>query len=811
MGSLIHEVSVHCPSCGVESAPAQKFCAECGTSLETRACPGCGADVNPDHKFCPDCGQSLTGTAAVMPADNLVAERRLVTSLFCDLVGFTALCEDRDPEEIRSILTAYFERAQTVVARFGGVIDKYTGDAITVFWGATTAQADDAERAVRAGLELVDAVARLGEEIGVPLQLRVGVLTGETAVGPGGNETGLVLGDVVNTAARLQAIAEPGTVAVGDATKDMTEGAILYEEVGWHELKGKGQPVRVWRPISVVAALGGRRRPATLEPPFVGRTYELRLLKELLHVTGEERRARLVTVVGEAGIGKSRLISEFQNYVDGLVEDVYWHQGRSPAYTEGPTAWALGEMVRSRAGIGELDDSVKAYMRLRTAVATYIADPEERRWIEPRLAGLLGLDEMPGGDRNELYAAIRTFFERIAERGTVVLVFEDIHWADDGVVGFIGELVDRARQHPILVLALARPDVGQVTDEIGRGWPNLTSLHLGPLAESAMRELVGRTVPGLGSALTDQIVERAAGVPLYALEMLRMLVGDGTLQPLGDGTYSATGDVGSIAVPDSLQSLIGARIDRLPADLRAIVKHAAVLGHSFSPESLGVVTGQPVEVVEPQLARLVEAEVLRLEDEPRSPERGQYEFVQGLIREVAYGRLTLTERRQRHLAVADHFERAGDVEVAAVVASHLLDAYRADPAATDAPELAVRGRQALVRAAQRAADLHSHRQVLNLAERAAELAIERGAKAEMDLLRAGAARGPGGLQTGHRRRPLRRGGVRAGVGYGQTPARRHPHWHLPRRGRLPSRRHRRDGRTCCPARPAGDARGSEIA
>lgn len=802
---------MHCPSCGVESAPAQKFCAECGTSLETRACPGCGADVNPDHKFCPDCGQSLTGTAAVMPADNLVAERRLVTSLFCDLVGFTALCEDRDPEEIRSILTAYFERAQTVVARFGGVIDKYTGDAITVFWGATTAQADDAERAVRAGLELVDAVARLGEEIGVPLQLRVGVLTGETAVGPGGNETGLVLGDVVNTAARLQAIAEPGTVAVGDATKDMTEGAILYEEVGWHELKGKGQPVRVWRPISVVAALGGRRRPATLEPPFVGRTYELRLLKELLHVTGEERRARLVTVVGEAGIGKSRLISEFQNYVDGLVEDVYWHQGRSPAYTEGPTAWALGEMVRSRAGIGELDDSVKAYMRLRTAVATYIADPEERRWIEPRLAGLLGLDEMPGGDRNELYAAIRTFFERIAERGTVVLVFEDIHWADDGVVGFIGELVDRARQHPILVLALARPDVGQVTDEIGRGWPNLTSLHLGPLAESAMRELVGRTVPGLGSALTDQIVERAAGVPLYALEMLRMLVGDGTLQPLGDGTYSATGDVGSIAVPDSLQSLIGARIDRLPADLRAIVKHAAVLGHSFSPESLGVVTGQPVEVVEPQLARLVEAEVLRLEDEPRSPERGQYEFVQGLIREVAYGRLTLTERRQRHLAVADHFERAGDVEVAAVVASHLLDAYRADPAATDAPELAVRGRQALVRAAQRAADLHSHRQVLNLAERAAELAIERGAKAEMDLLRAGAARGPGGLQTGHRRRPLRRGGVRAGVGYGQTPARRHPHWHLPRRGRLPSRRHRRDGRTCCPARPAGDARGSEIA
>src|SRR5690606_8854855 len=328
----------------------------------------------------------------------------------------------------------------------------------------------------------------------------------------------------------------------------------------------------------------------------------------------------------------------FRKCVDGTVVTVYWHEGGSPAYRDGVTLRALSEMVRQRAGIGELEDQEKARLRLRTAVTEYVPNADERRWIEPRLAGLLGLDPMPAGDRAELYAAIRTFFQRISDRGTVVLVLEDFHWADDGLIEFIEELVDRSPNHPILALSLARPELLERADSWGGGRPNLTSLNLGPISESAMRELVEGTVTGLDPMLVNEIVDRAAGVPLYAVEMIRMLATDGTLVATGDGKFRAQSDVITIAVPDSLQAVVGARIDRLEPDLRELLKNAAVLGQSFTVEGLGVVTGESPEEVDDQLARLVAAEVLRYENDPRSPERGQYKFVQSLIREVAYSR-----------------------------------------------------------------------------------------------------------------------------------------------------------------------------
>ena len=370
---------VTCPSCAFEVPDGSQFCGNCGTSL-ARTCANCGNENPPDNNFCAKCGTTLAeaSDAAPVPATTPASdsgERRFVSVLFADLVGFTTFSESRDPEQIRSMLTSYFDRAREVVERFGGEVDKFTGDAVTAFWGAKRALEDDAERAVRAGLELVDAVQALGAELGIPeLVVRVGVLSGETSVGSGGNELGLVVGDIVNTAARLQSAAEPGTVFVGESTQKLTAGAFRYESVGTHDMKGKSIPVDAWRAISVVGERGGKGKWETLEPPFVGRHDELRLLKDQLHATTRDGTARLVSIVGEAGIGKSRLTWELLKYVDGITEAIRWHQGRSPAYGEAVTFWALTEMVRSRAGIADTDEPLKARTKLRTKVAEYVPE-----------------------------------------------------------------------------------------------------------------------------------------------------------------------------------------------------------------------------------------------------------------------------------------------------------------------------------------------------------------------------------------------------------------------------------------------------
>ena len=595
------------------------------------------------------------------------------------------------------------------------------------------AQEDDAERAVRAAIELVDSVYELGQEIGVPeLALRAGVLTGETSVGPGGNATGLVLGDVVNTASRLQSIAAPGTVAVGETTVRLTEGAIDYAPLGEQELKGKSVPVSAWRALRVSAARGGRGRSEGLEPPFVGRQDEMRILKDALDATARESRGRLISIVGEGGIGKTRLGTEFWKYIDGLVDDIYWHQGRSPSYGQGLTFWALGEMVRQRAGIAETDDEHKSRTRLRTAVAEYVPDVDEQRWIEPRLAGLLGLDEMPEGDRMELYAALSTFFQRISERGTTVLLFEDLHWADPGLLAFIDELVERAHRNPILVITLARPELIEREPSWGAARKNTLSTHLGHLADVDVRELIRGVVPDMSDESAGRIVARASGVPLYAVEMLRMLHAQGDIVEADGGGYRMSGEVQTLAIPETLQAVIGARIDRLSATDREVLQDAAVLGLSFTVDSLAALTGDEPDRLHDRLQPLVRRELLHLERDPRSPERGQYRFVQSLIREVTYGRLTHAERRARHLKVAGYFEQRGGAETSSVVANHYMAAYHAAPEGSEAEALAAKATAALRGAARRAADLHSSRQVLDLCREA--LALGAGSPIEGEIL-----------------------------------------------------------------------------
>ena len=368
---------MRCPECSTENAAGRKFCAECGTRLSS-ACPSCGSANDPGAKFCGECGTPLAGGGAATPeaaqgdeaAAPVAAERRIVSILFADLVGFTALTEGRDPEEIRDLQERYFGTARTIVERYGGSLEKFIGDAVMAIWGAPTAHEDDPERAVRAGLDLVGAVTTLGFDDGTTLVARAAVMTGETAVTIGAVGHGMVSGELVSAASRLQGAAPEGGVLIDDATHRATESAIASTPMGEQLLRGRSEPIIAWRATGVIAMRGGGGKVDRLEPPFVGRDSELRLLKDLLHAVDDESRARLVSVTGIAGIGKSRLAWELEKYVDGIVSDVYWHKGRSPAYGEGIAFWALAEMVRSRAGIAEGEDAEATQAKLLTALAS---------------------------------------------------------------------------------------------------------------------------------------------------------------------------------------------------------------------------------------------------------------------------------------------------------------------------------------------------------------------------------------------------------------------------------------------------------
>ena len=629
--------------------------------------------------------------------------------LFCDLVGFTPLSEARDPEAVRELLSRYFDLARTVIGRYGGVVEKFIGDAVMAVWGTPVAAEEDAERAVRAGLDLVAAVAQLGADAGAPgLAARCGVVTGEVAVTMGASHEGMVAGDAVNTAARVQAAAEPGQVLVDRSTRRLADSVIGFADAGAHLLKGKTEPEALWRATWVLSGgVGGMQRVDGLEAPLIGRDAELRTVRELYHAAAGRRVPRLVLVSGPAGVGKSRLGWEFRKYLDGLAEVAWWHRGRCLSYGDGVAYWALAEIVRQRLGIAEEDPAEVAAAKLAAGLDEHVPDPDERAYVGVRLGRLIGVP-VPGDgagtvSREELFAGWRLFFERLAAVHPVVLVVEDAQYADAGLLDFLDYLVDWVRDLPVYVLVFARPELGQARPGFGAG-RNRTALTLDPLDAASMDALVDALVPGMPGPARAKITAQAQGIPLFAVETIRSLVDRDIVQPV-EGVYRLVGDVGKLAVPDSLHALLAARLDALDPEVRRLVTDAAVLGTTFPAEALIVVSGQDEASVRVALAELMRREVLSVSADPLSPERGSYQFTQNMLRQVAYDTLSRRDRKARHLAVAAHLRAAfaGDgEEVADVIARHYLDAL--DAVADDPDTGQIRGQAiaALTRAAERA-------------------------------------------------------------------------------------------------------------
>ena len=719
---------------------------ECGSALST-SCPDCGHPTVPGQNFCSECGAALSpGSASVvvtarpgtdtMPAQSVAAPRRdsaevrTVSVLFVDLVGYTSLSELLDPEDVRDLLGHYFDAARSIVDRYGGTIEKFIGDAVMAVWGTPVAREDDAERAVRAALELVDAVTALQPQVATAdLRARAGVVTGQAAL-LASQQEGVVVGDRVNTAARVQAAAEPGSVLVDDVTRQVTSTAIVYEDAGHHELKGKAEPLRLWRAVEAVASLPGESRDF-LQARFVGRDPDLRLVKELFHAGVRGRSVRLVAISGPAGVGKTRLRGEFLDYLMTLTDRYLWHPGRCLPYGDGVAYWALAEMVRHRLGIPEDAPAEDAVAKLEAGLERWVGDPAERALLSPRLGVLLGVADA-GPSREELFAGWRLFFERLAEHDPVVMAFEDMHWADDGLLDFIEYLLDWSAQHRIFILTFARPDL----TERRPGWPaghrSAAVGYLEPLGDRAMEELLD-SVATLPESAKRRIISHAEGIPLYAIETVRALLDRGALVGR-DGALVLAGELGELDVPPSLISLLGARLDALAPDEREMVKTMSVFGGNFPLPAAQALSELPAPIADAVLRNLVRKQVLTVRSDPLSPDRGQYRFAQMLLRTVAYDLLSKRERKTRHLAAANYLSRTFAHEgedVAEVVAAHYLQAYRSAASDSDALELRAEAVSALRRGAQRAAAVGAPQTAERAYARAFDLAGDDEERAEL--------------------------------------------------------------------------------
>jgi class 3 adenylate cyclase/tetratricopeptide (TPR) repeat protein len=661
-----------------------------------------------------------------------------VTSVvFGDLVGFTPLSESRDAEEVRELLSRYFAECRTVIGRYGGTVEKFIGDAVMAVWGVPTAHEDDAERAVRAGLELVAMVAGLGEQVGAPdLSMRVGVVTGEVAVTIGATAEGMVAGDAVNTASRVQSTATPGQVWVDDTTRALTSSAISYADAGEHTLKGKSEPIRLWQARAVVTTVGGVQRLDGLMAPMVGRDRELRLIKELFHATEESGRPRLVVVDGDPGVGKSRLVAEFDEYVAGLTSVMaWWHRGRCLSYGDGVAFWALAEALRPRFGLIEGDSGSQSTERFDDTLTGYVPDEQERAWLRPRLAVLLGIGDPGGFTREDLFAAWTAFFEQLGSNGQpVVWVIDDAQHADDGLLDFVEHLLATARVG-ILVLGLSRPELLARRPHLGGR--RTTVVRLDPLDDTAMGYLLDGLVVGLPDAARQTLVQRAEGIPLFAVETVRALVDRDLVVPR-EGVYvpaeSDRLDLDAIGAPASLQALVTARLDGLTAAERCVVADASVLGAAFTRDGLLALAADPGSL-EGVLLALQRREIVRLEQDPFSAERGQYRFVQSVVRQVAYATQSKRDRKTRHLAAADHLATLPDAdELAVVIAQHLLDAVDASSADdTDVAAITDRARALLRQAAERAEALGAPADALRLLEQALARAHDPAEQADLHL------------------------------------------------------------------------------
>jgi class 3 adenylate cyclase/tetratricopeptide (TPR) repeat protein len=659
--------------------------------LAVPTCPSCGKE-NPDGaRFCNECAGPLLDEER--PAGE---ERKTVTVLFVDLVGFTAQAEQLDPEDVRGVLSPYHAHVRADLERHGGTVEKFIGDAVVAAFGAPLAHEDDPERAVRAALAIRDWIAEQSD-----LQVRIAVNTGEALVSVGAKPAegeAMVAGDVINTAARMQAAAPVDGVLVGETTYRATRDAISYRDVSSVEAKGKAEPIRVWEAVEPVSRYGldVSERATT---PLVGRDRELEFLGSILGRVREERSAQLVTLVGVPGIGKSRLVGELFRVVNNEPELVTWRQGRCLPYGESVTFWALGEIVKAEAGILETDSQQEVEDKLQRAVTRVVTDVGDARWLEVELRALVGLtgDARQARDAGTAMAAWRRFFEAIAERGPTVFVFEDLHWADDGLLDFLDDLVDWLRGVPLLVLGTARPELLERRQAWGGGKANATTISLQPLGQEETARLLSALLEQPLQLADEQraLLDRAGGNPLFAEQYARMLTERGT-----------TGEV-----PESVQGVIAARLDALPRSEKELLQEAAVHGKVFWLGGVAAASGETAVDAEPLLRTLERKDFVRRERRSAVAGDTQYSFQHVLLRDVAYGQIPRRGRAEKHRRAGDWIDGLGRPEDhAELLAYHYKQALELARAAgvQDDPTLVQRARGSLRAAGERALALSAY-------------------------------------------------------------------------------------------------------
>jgi class 3 adenylate cyclase/tetratricopeptide (TPR) repeat protein len=648
-----------------------------------RLCPVCSQENTETARFCSSCGAALTSEP---PRE----ERKVVSVLFADLVGFTSRAEQLDPEDVRAVLAPYWERLRSELEKRGGTVEKFIGDAVMALFGAPVAHDDDPLRAVGAALAIRD-WAREEED----LQVRIAVNTGEALVLLGARPAegeGMAAGDVVNTTARLQTAAPVNGVLVGETTYRATRDVVEYAE---HEPvmgKGKSEPIPVWEAVQVRSRLGMDVERPNL--PLVGRTRELGVIVDAFERAKSEREPQLVTLVGVPGIGKSRLVGEFFSHLEGAPDLVWWRQGRALPYGDGVSFWAVAEMVKAQAGIEENDPPDACAEKLRASVEQLVADEAECDWVTDHLLPLVGVEQRSRS--GESAPAWRRYFEGLAEQRPLVMVFEDMHWADDGLLDFIDHLVDWATGVPILALATARPELLDRRQAWGGGKLNVSTIALTPLSDEEAAEIIHGVLEqaALPSETQQALLERAGGNPLYAEQFARL--------------YMERGSADDLPLPETVQGLIAARLDGLSAEEKRIVQDASVYGKVFWSGALAA-NAQSLHSLERK-------GMLRRERRSAVGGETQYAFRHVLVRDVAYGQIPRAARGEKHLRAADWIESLGRAEDhAELLAHHLAAALELGAVEAD------RARVAFARAAQRAIVLHAYRSALDYSDRALEL------------------------------------------------------------------------------------------
>jgi class 3 adenylate cyclase/tetratricopeptide (TPR) repeat protein/Cdc6-like AAA superfamily ATPase len=682
-----------CPNCSAQNPEHARFCMSCGEALAP-TCPSCGAENPAVAKFCIECGGALsaapeaTATApsapAAPPAEAPPEERRQATVLFADLSGYTAAAERMDPEAVKALVDKTLRRLGDEIERFGGTIDKFIGDNVMGVFGAPVTHEDDPERAVRAGLAMQEAMEEANqqsrERYGVGFSLRVGLNSGEVMAGAVGDRY-TVMGDPVNVAARLQAAARPDTVTVGEATYLASREAISYERLEPLTLKGKEEPVPAWEATGVVSQ--PRQGAARAQTPLIGREEEASLLSSLVERVEREGSPHLVTVIGQAGVGKSRLLRELMTSLSEADEPPTLRRGQCPPYGAGIAYWALAEVLNDEFEIRDTDPPETAWEKLRDGVTALMSElGEEDAGIRNAalLAIPLGLEAPeelqqaeadPQRMREALFSAARSAVEALARRRPLVLAIDDIHWADEGMLDLLDHLTRWVRA-PLLLVCLARDELLDRRPDWGGGRRNATTISLEPLTEDETRELVAALMPAADGAdggaestgnVVPQVAVRSGGNPLFAEEMVNRLLEEETVE--------------AEALPSTVQSLLAARLDSLERLERRLLQSASVVGQNFWEGALAATAEEEGLDLEQTLANLEQKDLLVPTAGSRLAGEREYAFKHVLIRDVAYSMLPKSVRCRKHVEVAEFIqERAGERSdgVIGLVAEHFARA-----------------------------------------------------------------------------------------------------------------------------------------